>query len=179
MEAKEAIRQKFQELKGTISKLEIELRASRSRISAFTIALPILQKGDATDFAVRKLEDKVRKEKQTQNDLEIRLADLGDQISAFEETLKILGKPQEENGTPELRVGSELFKIREAMKAKGSPMTLTEMVAVIGKEDTTKSRNSMRGSIARYARTGTIFVKTAASTFGLVELGHKPGSEYI
>jgi uncharacterized coiled-coil protein SlyX len=179
MDAKAAIQQRFQELKNDLTKFETASRASGSRLAAFQDALTIISKGDVSEFTLKKLEDKVRKEKQNIDDLELKMAHFTEQLSAFEETLKLLEKKPDENGGPELRPGSELFKVREAIKTKGEPMTLSEMVAVAGKPDNTKSRNSMRGSIARYARTGTIFVKTAASTFGLVELGHKQGADYI
>jgi len=104
--------------------------------------------------------------------LEAGIADIADRLDAFQETRKLLNKKANKEGVPELRSGSELFKVKAAIKDSGQPMSLSQMNALVGKEDNVKSRNSMRGSVARYV--GTIFVKTAENTYGLVELGHKP-----
>jgi hypothetical protein len=172
MTARETINTKCGEIQAEIDRMDSDLRAFTARCLGFEEAITMLKDEDRSGFLRKKLEDKIRKEKMAIEGAKDMISDAYARLSAFEETQKMLSKEGEDQA-PELRPGSELFKVREAIKKHGHPMNLSEMLKVLGKTETSETKNSLRGSIGRYARTDTIFTKISPNTFGLMELGHK------
>lgn len=150
------------------------LRAEvEGRCTAFSETLELLGSSPENASLRKKFEDKIRKERQSFDEMEATLAQIEARLSGYREALKLVEK-ESEDSEPELRAGSELHRIRDAIRLMGQPLTLTQMLETLGEKDNPGKRNSLRGSIGRYAREGKIFVQTAPNTFGLLELGHKP-----
>jgi hypothetical protein len=164
-----------------VSSLKVRVAASAQeslgRIRAFEDTVRMLGDNPENAHLRKKLEDKIRKEKQAADEERAALAEAMARLSGYREALKLLEKDAEESSEPELRPGSELYRIREAMRLMGQPLTLAQMLETLGEQDNAGKRNSVRGSVGRYAREGKIFVQTAPNTFGLLELGHKPTLE--
>lgn len=154
-------------------RLSVAEQEVAGRSFAFEEALKLLGAEEGNEGVRKKLEDKLRKERESLDDLKAELANAMARLSGYKDVLRILEKETEEGAEPELRPGSELFKIRDAIRAMGQPLSLAQMLEVLGEQDNASKRNSVRGSVSRYAREGKIFVQTAVNTFGLLELGHR------
>lgn len=171
MEAKERLSKMMESENGALQKLEAELRTVRARAGAFRETLTALGPGadeGATLTVSRRLQDKLKREQASLEELEAGIVDARGRVSAFEEALRLFPKEGEE---VELRPGSQLADVRRVVKEKGAAMTLAEILTAIGKSaDDVKVRNSLRGSLAKYAQDGRVFTKEEApDTFGLIE----------
>jgi len=117
----------------------------------------------------RKFEDKLRKTKKDLEEAQERVRTLGASLKTWEEALKLLPKDGED-ATKKLRPQSQLAKTRNAIKRKGSPMHIAEILEAINKANNKKNRLSLAGSLGWYVRQGEIFTRPAPNTFGLIEL---------
>lgn len=171
------IRSKMRDAQRQLLAAQTSLRIMDARVKGFAEALAILPDAETSAGLRKKLEDKIRKERQAADEYANFVSDMEGRVSAFEETLKLIEKESEDSGTPDLRPNSDVFRIREAIRLLGTPMTLAQILAALGKDDTPENKNSIRGSVGRYARERKIFVQTAPNTFGLLELSHKPQEE--
>lgn len=162
------------DLKARLGSAEMEVAG---RTKAFEETIKLLGSDPTNSHLVKKFEDKIRKERQTMDEERAALAEAMARLSGYKEAMKLLEKDAEEGGEPELRSGSELYRIRDAIRLMGQPLSLAQMLECLGEQDNPAKRNSVRGSVGRYARDGKIFVQTAPNTFGLLELGHKPQEE--
>jgi hypothetical protein len=95
-------------------------------------------------------------------------------VQGLQDTLKLIPKDDEfGNQEISLRHGSNVGKARDALKAAGKPLHITDILKAIGQPIDKKHRLALGGSIASYARKGAIFTKTAPNTFGLSEFESK------
>jgi|SRR5271170_1148033 hypothetical protein len=95
-------------------------------------------------------------------------------IQGLQDTLKLIPKEEEfEMQDVTLRHGSNVGKAREALRAAGKPLHITEILKAIGQPIDKKHRLALGGSIASYARRASIFTKAAPNTFGLIEFESK------
>lgn len=171
MEPKERLTKMMETEKSALQQLEGELRTLKARLGAFRDSLQALEPGNENGAAAgvsRRLQDKLKKEQATIEDLEAKIVDANGRVSAFEEALRLFPREGEE---VELRAGSQLADARRVLREKGAPLTLVEILVAIGKaSDDVKVRNSLRGSLAKYAQEGRVFTKEEApDTFGLIE----------
>jgi len=165
VEPKEQLVKMMESAESDVGKLEIDLRSSKARLATFKEAASLSQGAPAG--VCRKMKDKVRREEETIAEIGARIIETKARISALEEALKLF--PKDGEGT-ELRPGSQMADIREVLRAAGKPMTLAEILKAIGAEGDDGKRNSLRGSLASYAREGRVFRKEdAPETFGLIE----------
>jgi hypothetical protein len=145
--------------------LEIDLRSSKSRLATFKEAASVSQA--APGGIVRKMQDKVRREEAAVAEIEAKIVDARARISALEEALRFF--PKDGEGS-ELRPNSEMAKVRDILQEHGKPMSVIEILQALGAEGNENKRNSLRGSLASYARDGRVFRKEdAPETFGLIE----------
>lgn len=144
--------------------------SSDAKAGAFQQAATLLNGADPTGAYRRRIEERIRRERAEARRIAEETAEAEARLEAFEETLRLLSKDVSE-GT-ELRAGSDVARARACILEAGRPLLLDELIQQLGKPASAESRGSLRGSIGRYAREGTIFVKTAPNTFGLLELGH-------
>lgn len=165
MEAKEQLEAMKVAAEKTVAKLEADLRTSKARLATFTEAATVSK---AAPLAVlRKLQEKCRREEEEIGQIETQIVNGQARVSALEEAIKLFPK---DGGGAELRDGSQMAGVRDALRAHGKPMSLTEILKAIGSEGDDNKRNSLRGSLASYARDGRVFTKEAApETFGLIE----------
>jgi hypothetical protein len=121
------------------------------------------------------LQKRIEKKEQEIAMLQIQLREASAYLQALQDTLKLLPRDGINDGgaTELLRPGSAMWKAREAIQKAGAPLHINELLKALGKSSDKKSRVSLSGSIAGYARKGEVFVKTAPNTFGLIELGHR------
>ena len=122
----------------------------------------------------QRIESKIRQKDQEIQDLEMSLREAKSYLHALQDMLKLL--PREENDrTAEhvLRPGSEMEKVRNAIKSAGKSLHIAAILESIGKENTKKNRVSIAGSLAAYARKKQIFNRPAPNTFGLIKPNNK------
>jgi hypothetical protein len=114
------------------------------------------------------LQDKLKKEQASVEELEAGIVDARGRASAFEEALRLFPKEGEE---VELRAGSQLADVRRILSQHGKPMSLADILATLGKNvEDVKARNSLRGSLGKYALDGRVFTKEEGpDMFGLIE----------
>jgi hypothetical protein len=79
-------------------------------------------------------------------------------------------RSSEDQASDSLREGSLMAKARDAIRTVGKPLHITDLMRTIGIDVTTEKKTSLAGSLTAYARKSKIFTKTAANTFGLIEL---------
>jgi hypothetical protein len=96
------------------------------------------------------------------------ISDCEGRLAAFTEAVKIIERKDHD---PELRRNSRMEQVREFLRASGKPVALSEILKAIGaSEDDEKLKNSLRGSLAGYAREQRVFTKEdEPDTFGLLE----------
>lgn len=92
-------------------------------------------------------------------------------IQGLQDTLKLIPKDGDV-GEPDaaFRHGSNVAKARDALRAAGRPLHITEILKAIGQPTDKKHRLALGGSISSYARRDKVFKKVAPNTFGLIEL---------
>jgi len=173
MEAKERLLKLMDSAIAEVEKLEADLRSAKARLGAFKDSVaavgPKGQDGTA-DSVSRRLQEKVKKEQSSVGHIEAAIVDAKGRVSAFEEALRLFPKEGEET---ELRAGTQLAQVRDILRTHGKAMALTEILKAIGSEGNESKRNSLRGSLAGYARDGRVFTKEPApDTFGLIEFGN-------
>jgi len=173
MPAKDAIEKLRRDAEAKLAELRVAVRSAKGRAQGFEEAAKLLETDETQGSIRKKLEDKARRERQSAEEAEGRIHEAEALISAYEDTLKLFAKEADDQSAPELRPGSELFRVREYIQQLGKPADMADLLKHLGKIDNAETRNSLRGSIGRYARTGSIFVKTAPNQFGLISLGHK------
>ena len=115
----------------------------------------------------RELERKIEKERQKIADLKLQVEKAEAFIQGLQEAVKLL--PRDDTSPQLLRPGSDMAKARDLIRRVVKPLHISEIVEGIGKENTKKTRLSLGGSVAGYARRGKVFKKTAPNTFGLLE----------
>lgn len=102
---------------------------------------------------------------------EDRIREANAYLQGLQDTLKLIPKDDDEFGDQEvaLRHGSNIAKARDALRAAGKPLHITEILKAIGQPNDKKHRLALGGSIAAYARKNAVFTKAAPNTFGLIE----------
>ena len=101
--------------------------------------------------------------------LELKITQTRAYIQGLQDSMKLLPRDSTGGADYALREGTALAKARDAIKAAGSPMTVTDLLKAIGKSQDKKHRVSLAGTLSGYARDGKVFRKTAPNTFGLIE----------
>ncbi len=125
----------------------------------------------------RKVEDRIRKKEAEIAELEGKIRDARVYMQALGDVLKLLPKDPDfgsGDSNSSLRPGSTVSQAREAILHDRSPMHITKLLEVLGKEHTRENVASLGSSLAAYVRRNEIFTRPAPNTFGLVELGHHP-----
>jgi len=93
-------------------------------------------------------------------------------IEALQDALRFL--PKEDPDVPTtLRPGTNLYRVREILKGRNSPMHITDLLKAIGKPADNVNRAALSGSISAYVRKGQIFTRPEPNTFGLVDFTAK------
>ncbi len=175
--AKDELAKRCREAQSELDKVRTRLREAKSRASVFDEAITLLDGAYESDTIHRKLEDKIRKEKASINNLRESVIDLEGRIAAFEETIKLFDVDAIDQPT-DLRPNTDLFRVREILQKAKRPLDLGTLLTELGKEDSTGNRNSLRNSLSRYTKQNRIFVKVAQNTFDLVESESRTQKEH-
>ena len=101
--------------------------------------------------------------------LELKVTETRAYIQGLQDSMKLLPRDSSDLAEYALREGTALAKARDAIKAAGAPMTISDLLRAIGKSQDKKHRVSLAGTLSGYARDGKVFVKTAPNTYGLLE----------
>jgi hypothetical protein len=117
---------------------------------------------------------RVEKKQSEIREHEDRIREANAYLQGLQDTLKLIPK-DEEFGDQEvaLRHGSNIAKARDALRAAGKHLHITEILKAIGQPNDKKHRLALGGSIAAYARKNAVFTKNAPNTFGLIEFDSK------
>ena len=118
----------------------------------------------------QKLADKIRRKELDLQDLETQIREGKAYIQALNETLKVIPREGVTGGIESLRKGSIADKAKRAIEAHGAPMHVDELVESMKLKSTTKSKRSVAGTLASYARKEEVFTRTAPNTFGLIKM---------
>lgn len=114
-------------------------------------------------------------DKKTQEitDLERQLDLARSYLQAIQDSIKVLpreitnsGNGDEHSG--ELRLGTLIYRAKEAIQKNGEPMHVSAILVAIGVENTKNTRVSLVGSLGAYVRRGVVFTRPAPNTFGLI-----------
>src|SRR5689334_804747 len=92
-------------------------------------------------------------------------------LQELQTVLKSLPEEEGEAAPPEivLRRGSDASKARDALREVRKPLHVDRLLEVLGKHVNKKTRASLGGQLAFYARKNQIFEKTGPNEFGLLE----------
>jgi phage shock protein A len=132
-----------------------------------------------------KFDQKIRKKQHEIEELEKQIAALQQQIrdanvfiSTMEEAKRMLPKNNGEEDTSDdvqasLKEGSALAQARDVLLKAGKPLHVDEILRQMGKEVTKKTRTSLAGSIAGYARDKRVFEKAGANIFKVIGMETK------
>lgn len=121
---------------------------------------------------LKRIEKKQAEIEYLRRDYEDRMREAGAYLQALQDTLKIVPKTGDQNA-PEitLRHGSNVAKARDAIKAVGRPLHISEILRALDFSPSDKKQKlALSGSIAAYVRQQKIFTRPSPNTFGLVEL---------
>jgi hypothetical protein len=110
---------------------------------------------------------KIDKKQQEIRALQEQLRDCTLYIETLQEVIKMIPRQAEEGKEISLRPGSQLAKARDAIKAAGKPLHITEILQAIGRGNSKENRLALSSSISAYVRKGEIFTRPEPNTFGL------------
>jgi hypothetical protein len=108
--------------------------------------------------------------------LELQVKEARAYIQGLQDSMKLLPRDAASGVEHTLRPGSGLAKAQEAIRAAGTPLTITDILKAIGKPQDKKNRISMNGTLSGYARDGKVFTKIG-NTFGLLEFNTGKAAE--
>lgn len=150
-----------------VARLQHDVRTAKARILGFEASLEAIGQDVALAAYRRKLYDRVRKERESVEELQTLIPEAAAKLEAIEESIRLYPKDGEE---AELRDGSQMARVRDFLRQTQEPQTLEQIIRGIGAENDDKKRNSLRGSLSAYARDGRVFTKERdPDTFGLIE----------
>ena len=118
----------------------------------------------------QKLEDRIRRKGLEIQNLETQIREGKAYIQAMNDTLKVIPREGVTGGIESFRKGSIADKAKKAIEAHGAPMHVDELVESMKLKSTTKSKRSVAGTLASYARKEEVFTRTAPNTFGLIKM---------
>jgi len=89
--------------------------------------------------------------------------------------LRLMDGEDDENGEARaIRVGSDVGRSQEALRAAGKPLHISDLLRAMGKPDDKRSRVSLAGTLAGYVRRNHVFTRPGPNTFGLIEFVETP-----
>lgn len=127
---------------------------------------------------------RIERKQQEIKELELKARDANAYMQGLQDALRMLPKESDQpEDEPTLRPGTDLAKARDALLKAQRPLHITDILRAIGKSNDKRSRLALAGSIARYARKGSVFTKAGPNTFGLPELpqqrvGNEPPDDF-
>jgi hypothetical protein len=141
-------------------------------ISPIDISFSIYE--DSIMQVQREMERRIEKQKRVVADKEQQRSQIDAELNREKAYLDALldtarWLPKTGDKEPTLRIGSDLSKARDFLRAHGRPQHIVEILKGLGKEPNKSNRISLSGSLGGYARKGLIFTKPEPNTFGLIE----------
>lgn len=130
-----------------------------------SILCPEVNMGLRAEFQKR-----IDKKRQEIEELETKIREARVYVQALEDMMRLL--PREElNGQAEstLKPGTAIAKARDAIKAAGRPLHITDILVAIGRPTDKGNRAAIGGSIAAYVRRSEVFTRPGPNTFGLID----------
>jgi len=126
----------------------------------------------------KKVEDKLARKQREIDNLEQKIKDAKVYVKALKDVLRLLDGDSEESGSEsKLKEGSSAAQAQQIILDAGRPLHIDDILVAMGKDLTRSTKSSVTSALAAYARRDKIFIRTAANTFGLIELGHTEEKE--
>jgi hypothetical protein len=115
---------------------------------------------------------RIERKQEEIRELELKIREGQAYLLGLQDTLKILPRDTESGVSvePTLRPGTGIAKARDAIRAAGRPLHISELLKAAGRSVSKESRAGLSGSLAAYVRRHEIFTRPAPNTFGLIEL---------
>jgi hypothetical protein len=117
----------------------------------------------------KELDKKISKKREEIDSLQNELQTAKTYLQALEDTRKLLPRNPVDKPTVTLRPGTDLSRVRVILQEARAPLHVEDLLKRLGKPVEKKSKLSLSGSLASYARDNKIFTRPAPNTFGLVE----------
>ena len=126
----------------------------------------------------KKIEDKLARKEREIVSLEQKIKDAKVYVKALKDVLSLLSDDtSNDSAESKLKEGSSAARAHKIIIDAGQPVHIDKILIAMGKEVSRSTKSSVTSAIAAYARKGEIFIRTAANTFGLIELGHVEENE--
>jgi chromosome segregation ATPase len=133
-----------------------------------------------------KFDQKIRKKEQEIHELERQITELQQKvrdaktyIQAVEDSKRLLPKDDGtehdlEDQEDTLKPGSAMAQARDVILKAGRRLHIDEILRAMGRDVTKKTRVSLAGSIASYARNKRVFEKVGPNTFRIIGMVETP-----
>ena len=121
------------------------------------------------------LRRRIDKKKRELEKLELDLRDGQAYLRGLEDTWRLL----EGEAEASLRSGSDLAKTQDIIRKAGHPLHINEVLVALGKPADKKTKESLSGSLAAYARDRRVFTKVGPNKFGLLDMPMVPKEETV
>jgi len=117
------------------------------------------------------LQKRIERKQQEVVELNLKIREANAYMQGLQDTIRLLPKDASA-ASPErtLRPGTAIAQARDAIKAAGKPLHITEILKAMGRTADKKNRLALTGSLAGYVRNEEVFTRPAPNTFGLIEL---------
>jgi len=126
----------------------------------------------------KKVEDKLARKQREIVNLEQKIKDAKVYVRALKDVLRLMdGDSTSSSNESKLKEGSSAARAQQIILNIGRPLHIDDILVAMGKDITRGTKSSVTSALAAYARKGEIFIRTAANTFGLLELGHREEQE--
>ncbi len=118
----------------------------------------------------QELQKRIERKQQELMELDYKIREITAYLQGLQDTFKMLPKDETLDKEVVLRPGSAAALARDAIRARGVPMHISEILSAIKKTDSKANRLAVAGSLAAYVRKNSVFTRPSPNTFGLIEL---------
>ena len=120
---------------------------------------------------IRDLEEQRNRVQQQLREFNAQLREAHAALQAYEDVLKMTPVDAEDDKStePKLRPNSAVALARDILRKHGQAMHVTKILEALGRQTSHEQKVALSGSLSAYFRSGQIFTRPEANTFGLLE----------